>query len=78
MSIARCIEIVKGYSDTYERGLTRYRATVETVDRSGSTNRADIIRKLHHAALADEKGLQFREALASEGHRISIGKEHGF
>lgn len=68
VSIARCIEIVKGYGDTYERGLTRYRATVETVDCSGSTNRADIVRKLHHAALADEKGLRFKEALAAEGY----------
>jgi indolepyruvate ferredoxin oxidoreductase beta subunit len=64
VSIARCIEIVKGYGDTYERGLTRYRAIIETVDRSGSTNRADIVCKLQRAALTDEKGLRFKEALA--------------
>jgi indolepyruvate ferredoxin oxidoreductase beta subunit len=64
VSIARCIEIVKGYGDTYERGLTRYRAIIEAVDRSGSTNRADIVCKLQRAALTDEKGLRFKEALA--------------
>jgi len=64
VSIARCIEIVKGYGDTYERGLTRYRAIIETADRSSSTNRADIVCKLQRAALTDEKGLRFKEALA--------------
>jgi indolepyruvate ferredoxin oxidoreductase beta subunit len=62
LSIARCIEIVKGYGDTYERGLSRYRATIGATDQSRS---ADAVRRLHRAALADEKGNVFRETLAS-------------
>jgi len=61
MSIARCIEMVKGYGDTYERGLTRYQATVGA---GAATKNAEAVRRLHRAALADEKGKVFRETLA--------------
>jgi indolepyruvate ferredoxin oxidoreductase beta subunit len=61
MSIARCIEMVRGYGDTYERGLTRYHATVGA---GAATKNAEAVRQLHRAALADEKGKVFRETLA--------------
>ncbi len=59
LSVAQCIEIVRGYGETYERGLSRYLATV------AATSDADVVRQLHRAALADEKGVVFAEVLAS-------------
>lgn len=63
LSVARCIEIVKGYGDTYERGLARYLATVASADRLPDTQRSDAVRQLHRAALADEKGKVFAATL---------------
>ena len=64
LAVAQCIEIVRGYGETYERGLARYRATVDP-NKGGRS--ADAVRRLHRAALADEKGVVFEEALASTG-----------
>ena len=64
LSIAQCIGIVKGYGDTYQRGLTRYRVTVDTVSQMATGNRAELVRRLHNAALADEEGRLFSETLA--------------
>ena len=58
MSIARSIEMVKGYGDTYDRGLSRYRAVVNGGD-------AATVRDLHRAALADEKGEAFEATLGA-------------
>jgi len=60
LSVARCIEIVRGYGATYERGKARYLATVDTT--SGGRD-ADAVRRLHAAALADERGDAFRREL---------------
>ena len=67
LAIARCIEMVKGYGDTYQRGLTRYRAAIEAAGAVTSANRAAAIRRLHSAALADEKGKVFGDALSTLG-----------
>ena len=64
LSIARCIEIVKGYGDTYERGLTRYRATMDSIDKVSAGDRAQVVQQLHSAALADENGQAFDYTLA--------------
>ena len=69
LSLARCIEIVKGYGDTYQRGLTRFRTTVDAVQESVSADRAADVRRLHTAALADEKGLVFDDAVSALKHR---------
>jgi indolepyruvate ferredoxin oxidoreductase beta subunit len=66
LAIARCIEIVKGYGDTYERGMSRYLATVDAT--SGGKN-ASAVSNLHEAALADEDGDAFRDMLKAEGTR---------
>ena len=65
LSIAHCIEIVKGYGDTYQRGLTRYRAAIDAVAALPAVDRAVALRRLQNAALADEKGKTFGEALAT-------------
>ncbi|MBT8444616.1 MAG: hypothetical protein KJO13_07705, partial [Gammaproteobacteria bacterium] len=61
-----CIEMVKGYGDTYERGRASYLATVDAT--SGAKNAAAVT-NLHEAALADEKGEAFRDMLKVEGAR---------
>ncbi len=63
LSIARCIELVKGYGDTYQRGLTRYQTTLDAVRKSTSPDRAADVRRLHTAALADEQGRVFDDAV---------------
>jgi len=65
LSLARCVEIVKGYGDTYQRGLTRYRTTVDAVQNSALTDRAAAVRRLHTAALADEKDRVFDDAVSA-------------
>ena len=64
MSVARCIEIVRGYGATYERGKARYLATVDAT--SGGRDAA-AVRELHRAALADERGDAFRKTLEAKG-----------
>ena len=65
LEIARSIEMVKGYGDTYQRGLTRYRAAVEAAVALPAADRAAAMRRLHNAALADEKGQVFGDALST-------------
>ncbi|MBJ89595.1 MAG: indolepyruvate oxidoreductase subunit B [Woeseia sp.] len=64
VAVARCIEIVKGYGETYERGLSRYLAMIDV--ETGAKN-SDEVRQLYRAALADEKGEAFEAAFASLG-----------
>lgn len=64
VAVARCIEIVKGYGETYERGLSRYLAMIDV--ETGAKN-SDEVRQLYRAALADEKGEAFEVAVASLG-----------
>ena len=61
VAIAHCIEIVRGYGATYERGSARYRAILK------SAKSAAEVQRLHRAALADEQGRAFEAALATEG-----------
>ena len=56
LSIARSIEMVRGYGETYDRGLSRYQSVIEGGD-------AATVRALHDAALADEKGTAFEAVL---------------
>lgn len=61
LSVARCIEMVRGYGETYERGLRRYEATV------AAANSADSVARLHRAAVADEQGVVFERELSASG-----------
>jgi len=61
LAIAHCMEIVRGYGSTYERGLARYLAIIE------SAKSAADVKRLHKAAMADEDGEAFTAALAAEG-----------
>jgi len=63
LAIAACIEIVRGYGDTWERGNARYQAIIEAANEATVEKKAAITRRLHSAALADEDGTQFDERL---------------
>lgn len=73
LEIAACQRLVKGYSDTHERGLKNYHAVMETVDRmSERPDLADVIKQLRNAALADDQGLRLQAALAELEQRRSV------
>lgn len=63
VEIVKCQRLIKGYGDTFERGLGNYERIVERY-RKGNLAAADIAR-LREAALADEEGQALDQALAS-------------
>jgi indolepyruvate ferredoxin oxidoreductase beta subunit len=64
VEVARCQRLVKGYSDTHERGLRNYDKLMEAVQRVGIALAPATLRELRDAALADEHGDRLRAALA--------------
>jgi len=57
VEILRCRRLIKGYSDTHSRGLSKYDRVLAGVDLvAGRHDAADWVRRLREAALADEKG----------------------
>ena len=65
VEMAACQQLVKGYGETFERGLGRYRAIGEALPalRDGN-DPAGAVRELRDAALADEEGRKFETTLA--------------
>jgi indolepyruvate ferredoxin oxidoreductase beta subunit len=60
--------LIKGYSDTFERGLNRFQTVQQTARRLlGEPDAAARVRALNEAALADEEGKAFCKALDKEG-----------
>jgi len=64
LEIAQCQRLVKGYSDTHERGVANYLLVMDAVVRAGHTLAPATLRELRDAALADEHGKQLRAKLA--------------
>jgi len=63
LSIAKCIGIVKGYGDTFDRGLSRYQKSVQVARGVPAAQRAEALRSLHQAALAGEDGALFSQSV---------------
>ena len=64
VELAECQRLVKGYSDTHERGLRNYGIVSDAVQRMvDRPDLAALIKRLRTAALADEEGRQLRSAL---------------
>ncbi|WP_342251271.1 indolepyruvate oxidoreductase subunit beta family protein [Sphingomonas sp. OTU376] len=63
VELVRCQRLIKGYGETFERGLGNYQRIVDRY-RAGGLD-AGGIRRLREAALADEDGVALGEALAS-------------
>ena len=65
LEIARCQRLVKGYSDTHERGLRNFDKLMAATQRlTGNPQAATIVQRLRDAALADEHGHALDAALA--------------
>jgi indolepyruvate ferredoxin oxidoreductase beta subunit len=63
LELVKCQRLIKGYGDTFERGLGNYARIVDRY-RAGGVTATDIAR-LRDAALADEDGKALTLALAS-------------
>jgi len=64
LEIAQCQRLVKGYSDTHERGVLNYELLMAAALRAGPSLAPATLRELRDAALADEHGHQLRAKLA--------------
>jgi len=64
IEVAQCQRLVKGYSDTHERGLRNYDVVMAALQRAGATLAPATLRELREAALADENGSQLKAALS--------------
>lgn len=64
VEVAQCQRLVKGYSDTHERGVRNYDTVMDAFQRAGSAIAPATLRELRDAALADEHGHKLRAALA--------------
>jgi indolepyruvate ferredoxin oxidoreductase beta subunit len=64
VEVAQCQRLVKGYSDTHERGLRNYQAVMAAVRQGGASLAPATLRELRDAALADEHGTRLRALLA--------------
>ena len=64
VEVAQCQRLVKGYSDTHERGVRNYDAVMAAFRRAGDSLAPATLREWRDAALADEHGNQLKLALA--------------
>jgi indolepyruvate ferredoxin oxidoreductase beta subunit len=64
VEVARCQRLVKGYSDTHERGVRHFDMLMAVVRRAGATLAPATLRELREAALADEHGDTLKTTLA--------------
>jgi len=64
VEVLRCRRLIKGYSDTHRRGLSKFDRVVSALPLlEGRPDGADWLRRLREAALADEDGMQLDGAL---------------
>lgn len=66
VEVIRCRRLIKGYSDTHARGLSKFDRVLSGLDLlRGREDAADWIRRLREAALQDESGAALDGALAT-------------
>ncbi|AAV94747.1 indolepyruvate oxidoreductase, IorB subunit, putative [Ruegeria pomeroyi DSS-3] len=64
MELLRCRRLIKGYSDTHARGLSKFDRVMAGADLvAGRVDAADWVRRLREAALQDEEGRALDGAL---------------
>ena len=64
VEVAQCQRLVKGYSDTHERGVRNYETVMAAVRQAGASLAPATLREWRDAALADEHGHKLRAVLA--------------
>ncbi|MDB5820752.1 MAG: putative indolepyruvate oxidoreductase subunit [Rhizobacter sp.] len=67
LEITQCQRLVKGYSETLERGTHNYEVLMAATSKLSGPGAASTVAALRDAALADEHGNQLRAVLASKG-----------
>jgi indolepyruvate ferredoxin oxidoreductase beta subunit len=66
VEILKCRRLIKGYSDTHARGLSKYDRVLSALSMlEGRNDAADWLRRLRDAALKDERGKMLDGALAT-------------
>jgi len=66
--VARCARVLKGYSETYERGRRSFEALMQAAEGlAGRPDAASRLRALHLAALQDEDGCALKAGLSELG-----------
>lgn len=66
VEVIRCRRLIKGYSDTHARGLSKFDLVLAGIALvSGRADAADWARRLREAALLDEEGKALQGALAT-------------
>lgn len=66
VEIIRCRRLIKGYSDTFARGMTKFGRVLGAVDLlKGRKDAAEWLRRLRDVALKDEKGEELDGAIAT-------------
>ena len=64
VEILRCRRLVKGYSDTHARGLSKFDKVMDGIALvAARDDAADWARRLREAALKDEKGIDLEGAI---------------
>jgi indolepyruvate ferredoxin oxidoreductase beta subunit len=64
VEVIRCRRLIKGYSDTHSRGLSKFdRVIAVSATLAGRDDAADWLRRLREAALQDEAGTALNGAL---------------
>jgi indolepyruvate ferredoxin oxidoreductase, beta subunit len=64
VEVLECRRLIKGYSDTHDRGLSKFDRVLSGLDLlEGREDAADWLRRLREAALVDEKGEALEGAL---------------
>jgi indolepyruvate ferredoxin oxidoreductase beta subunit len=66
IEVAECQRLVKGYSDTHERGVRNYDLLMDALQRAGEAIAPATLHELREAALADEHGNALRAALVRQ------------
>jgi len=64
VEVAQCQRLVKGYSDTHERGVRNFETVMAALKKAGPALAPATLRELREAALADEHGSQLAATLA--------------
>ncbi len=76
VEVIRCRRLIKGYSDTHARGLSKFDRVLDGVAMvAGREDAADWARRLRDAALMDEEGKALDGALATVQSFTSGGPE---
>jgi indolepyruvate ferredoxin oxidoreductase beta subunit len=72
LQLARAQTLIKGYGETYERGLKNFSLLMDQLELlARRPDGADWLERLQHAALADEQGQGLARELAALGARES-------